>query len=429
MLVNLGILLAPALLILLACRGWNIALAAFCAAGVAALLDAGSPQSSIRLFAAGFTAFAGSWCMLFIAGAGFGAAMRTSGIAGKIAMLALKKLGRRNALLATLLIALLLSYGGLGTFIIAFVMYPIADTLFRQAGLPRKLLPAALLFCPTTLAMTMLPGSPSVQNLLPTAYIGTTIYAAPFVGLATAVIVFLAGYAYLASRGKTGREDGEAGAKDGNNSYEKGPGHNPEARWVIFLPLASVWAVSWLGHQWGLDSKNAVTMGLALVALACAAWEKDWRQVKNTACAGVKNGLAALLLVSAIMGFGAVVKATAGYGLLTGWIENFTTTPLAAAAVLINIIAAVTGSSAASLEIFLNSHAGSLLASGLHPEFIHRFLAIASSGLDSMPYATGIVVTLQLSGISLKDAYPHIFATCALLPLLATGGLLLWAHF
>lgn len=421
-----GVIIAPAILIFLACRRWNIAAASFVAACTAAILSGIPLQNAIfEVFASAFASFIRSWFLLFVVSAIFGFAMVASETAEAIAHLAFKYFGAHMALLATLLISLFLAYGGMSTFVIAFAMYPIAEVLFRKACLPRSLLPAALLFCPTTLAMTMLPGSPAIQNMLPTLYLGTTIYAAPWLGLAVATGVFFAGYIYLTRKSKTLPPDLQHMSPE--KWLETPTLSEKHSTFIIVLPFICIWSIAWICLKMGLDSKNSVTIGLAAGALVCLTHKKTWIQARNIVDNGIKHGITALIMVSSVMGFGAVAKATPGYVFLTGFISDLSSSPLAGSAVLINIIAAVTGSSAASLEIFFSSHTGALLASGLNPEIIHRLLAIASSGLDSMPYASGIVLTLHLSSISLKDAYPHIFVTCAILPMLATGLILFWS--
>jgi len=40
-----------------------------------------------------------------------------------------------------------------------------------------------------SLTMTMLPGTPQIQNIMPTKYLGTTAAAAPILGLTGAAII------------------------------------------------------------------------------------------------------------------------------------------------------------------------------------------------------------------------------------------------
>lgn len=425
MISEFSVIFAPILLIVLTCRGYNIGLAAL-AATCLAIFMSGLPVWHVvqENFFKAFLDFSLAWMPLFLSGAIFGAAMYESGFAASIGRFAARSARPGSVLLVIMLIALLLSYGGVGTFIIAFVMYPIADILFRKVGLSRGLLPAVILFCPTTLAMTMLPGSPSIQNLLPSQYAGTSIYAAPCLGLAVSLVVFICGFAYLAYTGKIIKVDLPFSDDRSTDMEEK---LFSPAQWVFTLmPFVILWVASFIGIRLGLESKVAVPIGIVAATALCMTGMRNWNNIKGSLSSGIKAGFSALIMVSAIMGFGAVMKITPGYAHITDWISGLNNSPLVSTAVFINIIAAITGSSAASLEIFLSSHWTNLLASGIQPDILHRFVAIASSGLDSMPYASGIAMTLHLSGISLKEAYPHIFITCAVIPLLATAGVIIW---
>lgn len=45
--------------------------------------------------------------------------------------------------------------------------------------------------------MDALPGTPQIQNVIPTTFFGTNIYAAPFLGIIGAIFVLCMGLAYL----------------------------------------------------------------------------------------------------------------------------------------------------------------------------------------------------------------------------------------
>ena len=95
---------------------------------------------------------------------------------------------------------------------------------------------------------------------------------------------------------------------------------------------------------------------------------------------------------------------------------NMNANPLITALISINVIAAITGSSAGGLNIFLSSMGEFLAASGLNASMLHRVVCIASSGFDAMPHASGMVVCNQIARTSQKDTYKHVFITCAIMP-------------
>src|SRR5260370_8567018 len=94
--------------------------------------------------------------------------MEDSGSLGAIAAFVTQKLGTRRAVLAVVLAGALVTYGGVSLFVAFFVLAPMAPELFRAAGIPRPLMPAANLLGPSTFTMSPLPRPPPTPNPTPT---------------------------------------------------------------------------------------------------------------------------------------------------------------------------------------------------------------------------------------------------------------------
>ena len=82
-------------------------------------------------------------------------------------------------MLAVVLAGALVTYGGVSLFVAFFVLAPMATALFRAAGIPRRLMPAAIALGTSTFTMSALPGTPAIQNAIPMPFFGTTPFAAP----------------------------------------------------------------------------------------------------------------------------------------------------------------------------------------------------------------------------------------------------------
>ncbi len=119
---------------------------------------------------------------LFLLGALFGKLMEDSGSVAAIARFMTERLGPRRAVLAVVLAGALVTYGGVSLFVAFFVLAPMAQALFRAAGIPRRLMPAAIALGTTTFTMSALPGTPAIQNAIPMPFFGTTPFAAPGFG-------------------------------------------------------------------------------------------------------------------------------------------------------------------------------------------------------------------------------------------------------
>src|SRR4249920_2623824 len=187
----LGILIALGLLIFLAFRGYTLLLAAPAAAIVAAAFS-GEPLLAkwTLTFMQGTGGFITNFFPLFLLGGVFGKLMDDSGAALSIARTITERLGETRAIMAVVLVCAVLTYGGVSLFVVAFAVFPVADALFRQAAVPQRLIPAAIALGAFTFTMTALPGTPAIQNAIPMAYFGTTLFAAPVLGiLASATIL------------------------------------------------------------------------------------------------------------------------------------------------------------------------------------------------------------------------------------------------
>lgn len=419
MLGIIGLIIAIAVVVYMIWNNWHMAIVSLVGSLIIVIFNGMNPVTAFtETFITGMASFAGNWFLLFLLGAIFGKVMGDSGASVGIANSLLKLLGEKSVVLVVMITGLVLSYGGIGTFIIAFSLYPIAVALFQKADIPKKLIVATIMVCPVTVCMAMLPGSPSTQNLIPTEYLGTTIYAGAKLGIICAVLMFVAAFAYLNWQIRVARKKGEHFETDETiidfSAVDRG---ETPATWKCYVPIIVL-----LGMMFGLQkftempANFAVTCAMtAAIMIGCILY-KDKLKVKKIISEGTVSGLGALFATSSIMGFGSVASASAAYALVTGALVNLSTSPLVTAVVSINVISAITGSSAGGLNIFLSSMGEYLASSGLNVSMLHRIVCIASSGFDAMPHASGIVVCNQIAKTSQKDTYIHVFITCALMP-------------
>src|SRR5699024_4852363 len=157
-----------------------------------AVVFSGAPllASYTQIFMPALGGFMASFFPLFLVGAIFGRLMTVSGYAQDLASWISRMLGPKFAILVTTLATALLTYGGVSAWVVVITIFPIATSLFREADIPKRLMPAAIALGIFTFATAALPGSPQIHNTIPTKYFGTNTFAAPFLGLLGAVVVF-----------------------------------------------------------------------------------------------------------------------------------------------------------------------------------------------------------------------------------------------
>ncbi len=206
----LGILLGLALLMWLAYRGWSVLLVGPLAAVLTAAFS-GEPLLAhwTQTFMNGAARFVAQFFPLFLLGALFGKLMDDSGSALAIARALSERLGRQRAILAVVLACAILTYGGVSLFVVAFVVVPLANALFREADVPHRLIPASVALGAFTFTMTAMPGTPAIQNAIPMPVFGTTSFAAPGLGLIAAAIMLDFGLWWLGRVPAAARRAGE----------------------------------------------------------------------------------------------------------------------------------------------------------------------------------------------------------------------------
>ena len=194
--------LALCFLMLVAYRGYSVILFAPVAALLAVLFQ--GPELVPPMFAGVFmeklVGFLKPYFPVFLLGALFGKLIELSGFARAITERVIRYLGKNNAMLAVVVVCALLTYGGVSLFVAAFAVYPFAAELYKAAGIPKRLIPGTIALGSFTFTMDALPGSPQIQNIIPTTFFHTTTWAAPRLGLAGAGFVLACGLAYLAWR-------------------------------------------------------------------------------------------------------------------------------------------------------------------------------------------------------------------------------------
>lgn len=207
----LAIGLSLGLLMYLAFRGITLLILAPIMALVAALLTGGLPllAAYTQIFMGSTGAFVISFFPLFLLGAIFGKLMDDSGAARAIARGVIDRLGPKRAILAVVLCCGVLTYGGVSLFVVAFAIFPVAAALFRDADIPKRLIPGALALGAFTFTMSALPGTPAIQNAIPMAFFGTTAFAAPGLGIIAGAIMLVFGIVWLNRRAAAARARGE----------------------------------------------------------------------------------------------------------------------------------------------------------------------------------------------------------------------------
>ena len=195
-------------LMFVAYRGYSVILFAPVAALGAVLLTDPTlvPPMFSSVFMEKTVGFVKNYFPVFMLGAVFGKVIELSGFSKSIVSAVIGVLGRERAVLSIIVVCAILTYGGVSLFVVVFAVYPFAAEMFRQGDIPKRLIPCTIALGAFSFTMDALPGTPQIQNIIPTTFFNTTTWAAPVLGLVGSVFVFGVGLAYIENRRASGTE-------------------------------------------------------------------------------------------------------------------------------------------------------------------------------------------------------------------------------
>ncbi len=430
----IGIFLGLFLLIYLAYKGCSILWAApVCAALIALFGGLNVLDTYLGEYMTGTAGYIISWFPAFFLGAIYGKIMDLTGSARSLANKLVSVIGLRYALLAVILPCILMTYGGISCFVVVFVLYPMGLAIYREANLPRTLLPGAIAFGSFGMTMICLPGSPQIQNIIPTGYYGTTATAAPLMGLLAAVLIGVPGYLYLQWRVSEARRRGLGFAEDEKHQEKAEVREQPRWHWlcglvpliVVVLMLNVLPAVLKNLGVADLNSNQAIIIALlGGIAVTCLMNLHQLKEVLPAFNAGANGSLIAIMNTACAVGFGAVLKMVPGFTVLKSAMINMPGSILFSEAVAVNVLSGAVGSGSGGMSIALETMGPLYLSKaaevGMNPEWLHRIASIASGGLGTLPHNGAVITLLAVCNCKHKESYADIGVTCCLIPMVVS---------
>jgi H+/gluconate symporter-like permease len=427
MLSMIGLIGGLFLLIYLTMKGMNLLVAGpLCALFVAVLSglplfpqQVGEGEANlVANYMSGFSGFVTSWYLMFLLGSIFGKVMEDSGAADSVSKWVVDKLGMKHAVLAVVLACAVLTYGGVSLFVVAFSVYPMALSLFKQANLPRRFIPAALALGSVTFTMTSA-GSPEIQNWIPIEFLGTSPYAGWEVSLIVAVFMAVFGYWWLKRMIQKAVAKGETFvARENDPVVENKALPHPLTGLV---PLLVVLIISFIFH----DSLKQSALIIALLGGVVATYllnRSYFKSFWNAVSDGTMGALVAIGNTAAVVGFGGVAKVVPAFQTAVDAMTSIPGSPLIGGAIAVSVIAGMTGSASGGQAIALPLLAPHYMDMGVNPEALHRTVAISSGALDSLPHNGYVVTTIRsICGESHQDAYGAVGALTVIIPLIGLG--------
>jgi H+/gluconate symporter-like permease len=441
------ILLALAMLMFIAYKGFSVIIFAPICALFAVFLtnpDFILPYYS-NVFMGQMVEYIKLYFPIFLLGAIFGKVVEMSGLARSIASTLIQLVGRKRAMLVIVLLCAILTYSGISLVVVAFAVYPFAAHLFRQSNIPKRLIPGTIALGSFTFTMDALPGSPQVQNVIPTTFFKTDLYSAPTLGIIGAIFIFTLGMLYLNARRKKAEKVGEGYDCFGTIEEEQidvniDINESLSRKIFAFLPVVLVGVLNkifttlipiWYPNGFdfasiGLNFPNietskvigiwSVEMALIVGIITTILYNRKpvFLNFKSGMSVGVAGALLAIMNSATEYGFGAVISNLPGFGMVRDGISKLFSHPLINGAVTTNVLSAISGSASAGIAISLSMMSEKYIEManqlGIPLEVMHRAISMASGGMDTLPHNGAVITLLAITGLTHKQSYRDIFA-------------------
>jgi len=437
------VLAALIFLMFVAYRGYSVIMFAPVAALLAVLFT--DPSQVLPMFIGVFmdkmVGFVKLYFPVFMLGAIFGKVIELSGFSKSIVSSVIKFVGQKRAMLSIVLVCAILTYGGVSLFVVVFAVYPFAAEMFRQGGIPKRLIPGTIALGAFTFTMDSLPGTPQIQNIIPTTFFKTTTYAAPWLGIIGSIFILVVGLTYLDWRRRQAVSRGEGYGTTLVNEPEPFEEEKLANPWIALLPLIVVGVLNkvftvaipqFYGTSFTLPlAGHPVTIQIGSVA---AIWAVEgallvgiltvlafaFKPVMAKFADGTKAAVAGSLLASmntaSEYGFGGVIAALPGFIVVADALKAIPN-PLVNEAITVTTLAGITGSASGGLSIALAAMSDAFIqAANATPrplEVLHRIASMASGGMDTLPHNGAVITLLAVTGLTHRTSYGDIFAvTC-----------------
>jgi H+/gluconate symporter-like permease len=436
-------LLSLGLLMFIAYRGFSVILfAPLCALGAVLLTD---PSLILPVYSGLFmnkmVVFVENYFPIFLLGAVFGKVIELSGFAQSIVSAVVRVIGRERAILAIMIVGALLTYGGVSLFVVVFAVYPFAAAMFKAVDIPKNLIPAVVIAGGATFTMDAIPGTPAIQNIIPTTFFHTTIYAAPTLGVIGSVLIAGSTYGYLEWCRRRMLARGQ-GYSDRCMLREE-PQHLSEEKltnpWVAISPLVVVGLLNlfltkmipaWYPPELTVNMNSITKPFVVKVASSLGVWAVEvsllvailmvcaiaFRTLKDKFASGsytaIGGAMLATMNTATEYGYGSVIAALPGFIVIRDALTAIPN-PLVNEAITINALAGIVGSASGGMGIALGAMADTFIATAnaahIPLEVLHRVASMASGGMDSLPHNGAVITIMMACGLNHRESYPYIF--------------------
>lgn len=424
------LLIGLVVFIILCFKGFHTALAAFigaCIVGIGA--SDGWISAIFTSFPTGVGTFIVNNSMVFFSSGVFAFVMRETRTGDSMAHTIVEKFGVQFSPYAIFVVSALLQLAGINMYL--FIVAPIVFSLMKEADLPINIGYAACIAAPPIVSFT-LPGVTALPNVLPTTYLGTTLYAAPGMSLTCSAVGIVLCLIYLHYIIAKARKNGEGYVEPDGGGTEVaavdvtggqfGDIPIPSFAKSIF-PVIEILVLAFI-FQMGLKfgAMTAVCFSMWITTATVMILNREATKkitVKTILSRGWMDLAPFMVMAACVYGFGQVTQASACFEPLQKMFLNIHVNPYFSAWLSIALIAGLCADGIGGLILWLSTFGSAYAANpAVNNGALHRILVCTSTTLDSLPHSAQVATGIAMFKTTYKESYIHSFILTVLIPII-----------
>ena len=416
-----GIIVALVFLTFAVYKGWSILYSSVLSVIIIALTNGMGLYEALTVhYVSSFTSYAATYFILFCEGAMLGKLYDVSGAAWKIGKTVVDKCGTKFAIIGYMIVAAILEYGGISTFVICFVLLPLAKPIFKETKTPWYLWPA-ITIVPIIGSELMTPGGLQSHNIIPTNILGTKLTAAPVMGIVFTVVYYaICGLYFVWELKRAQKVEWKRNSLPPVDETEGTLAGTLNPPNIIFAIIPIVVGIVLINFA---NLYPIYGLGISAILAIILFWKNiPHEKMVPTLNEGFASGVMPLIMVTAVVGIAQVVANTDAFSTIRDQLSTFSSGSKFATGLSVvgitNIMALICGSASGAIAMTLQMFSDSWIAAGLSPDWIHRVVVTASGGFDTTPWNSFVVLILSMGGLDHKRSYMPIFWVSLVAPIL-----------
>lgn len=414
----LGVVLALAVLIVGALKGKKIFPLCIIGCIIVALTNGTNVWEMFSTtFMSGLQSTLVAFFITITCGTVYSQMMNYTGSTNAIAYWCIKVFGKNNAVLVLMVITGLLGLAGLNGTMMVFAVYGLFTIIMKEANLPRELAPGFIFFGCGLWAEGYFPASVHLNNILPTQFLGTSLLAAPVLGLGTGLITIIFSVWYFKHTSKKLAGQGIGWTDPQQNVYVyDGPSFTEEtapSALKAFLPMILMIGLVVVLSLVGVPSGLVAAVALLAAGLLAGLLNLDTLKANGVELFGFLQSCydqswKSCGFIAGLMAFGSVIAASAGFQTILQWIIGLDISVYIKGALCSGALAAAAGSSSTGIRLTGQYLGEYFLNSGANLDLLHRFISIGGTIGTEVPHCNAVYLIIGMFGVEYKKGYKHI---------------------